>query len=1178
MKGRKLVGLSWLVAFAGCFGVGVQVHAQTWSRTVAPYQRHMNDAAILSQDRLIICGGNQTNDAISSAFSSSDVGLYWEINHDVLFPWIKACAFYDTLGGVAVGDAGGIKRTANGGFDWSDIASPTSQNINDVFFVDSAHGYAVGGLYDTEDTTQTSLFSSDGGQTWSITSNQGGHPLESVYFIDENNGIAVGPLGTIVKTVNGGQDWSSVTSPIIRDFNTVEFTDASTGYIVGGRFTNDSIRTILKSVNGGGSWTVLMDEPGGWLKDINFLGEDTAYAVGDVATVLKTTNAGVSWTPYALPETTGQERFNVVKFSGQEFGMIAGNSGVVYVLHNIGIPEVETLQAIVQPSETEILFQGTVNTFGAPAQYSFVFDTDPTLTNFSAYLPENITSTEAILVERLGTFFDPATTYYYCIRANTIGGVVYGDTLSITTTIPYTELSLDTVLNQETLLPTFGGTISGFIEEAQLFFEYGSTPLMGTEVTADPAVITDGAVYSPTYTFGTPLTNGLYYVRLKAVTPTSTYYSGTRQFLSGEPFDVLEMVSVSYDIATNVASFEGFATNVVTPSEGSFIYGGQSQFGSIPSSPQTINDTLDHTVTAAIDTLLPNNMYQVSFHLSNQYGAFESNTMNLYTGVDTSGFKTETATQITPTSSILNAYVADLNYPSDISFDYGTTTQFGLTVTGNPAQILNDEEYFVSSQLNDLEPNTLYYYRLKGTSSGIDFLGDTRQFFTGPPEIPNWDFQDWEDLSIEIPVGWNIMEDNFEKLDMDSGNSALKMLGANAAIMGYLVNEPDGPPNFNGVTPFPYRPDSVYVEMDFNVEPNDTVMILVLMDSADINISFNVLAITGTSGGIFSEYAFPISYNSPSMPENISIVALTFNIANEVNLSPNNYLAIDSIHFGESVPVIEAAKFDEWLSYDFQKLNDWTYFKYLDAVDGNTGGPSSVLPVVVGVPNDSAARVRSLMRFGNVEGGEIRTGLDNFGDQLIPIDRPHEVLTGYMSFDRQGTDTLQVDAQLSQNGEFIGYSTMNIVESIPELTAFELKLHYNSWIPEPYEPDSINIDFRIRNHDNVSLSEMVINNLGFDGFYVGEIDSVPDAVPEFAATSRPLAFPNPTSGELNLSAIPNGAMVELWSLDGKRLDEIENVQPNSKMDLSGYSKGIYLLRIFSDDKSFSQRIVIIKSK
>ena len=74
--------------------------------------------------------------------------------------------------------------------------------------------------------------------------------LNSIYFTDANTGYTVGQNGTILKTINGGNDWTALTSGTTKSLNSVYFTDINTGYAVG------VSGIILKTTNAGFGWIV----------------------------------------------------------------------------------------------------------------------------------------------------------------------------------------------------------------------------------------------------------------------------------------------------------------------------------------------------------------------------------------------------------------------------------------------------------------------------------------------------------------------------------------------------------------------------------------------------------------------------------------------------------------------------------------------------------------------------------------------------------------------------------------------------------------------------------------------------------------------------------------------------------------------------------------------------------
>ena len=75
-----------------------------------------------------------------------------------------------------------------------------------------------------------------------------GNDLTAVYIIDANTRTAVGLNGTIIRTTDGGANWTMQTSGTPNDFYGICFSNANTGTIVGAG------GTILNTTNGGVSF------------------------------------------------------------------------------------------------------------------------------------------------------------------------------------------------------------------------------------------------------------------------------------------------------------------------------------------------------------------------------------------------------------------------------------------------------------------------------------------------------------------------------------------------------------------------------------------------------------------------------------------------------------------------------------------------------------------------------------------------------------------------------------------------------------------------------------------------------------------------------------------------------------------------------------------------------------
>ncbi len=108
-----------------------------------------------------------------------------------------------------------------------------------------------------------------------------GHTVYSAYFIDANTGYAVGRFGTIIKTIDAGENWTEIFAPgIYKNLASVYFTDANTGYAVGG------YGAILKTTDAGENWTKLSKVTTNHLRSVYLTDANTGYAVGDGGTIL----------------------------------------------------------------------------------------------------------------------------------------------------------------------------------------------------------------------------------------------------------------------------------------------------------------------------------------------------------------------------------------------------------------------------------------------------------------------------------------------------------------------------------------------------------------------------------------------------------------------------------------------------------------------------------------------------------------------------------------------------------------------------------------------------------------------------------------------------------------------------------------------------------------------------
>jgi photosystem II stability/assembly factor-like uncharacterized protein len=153
----------------------------------------------------------------SCILNITDGGLSWNVqdtrtrsfNH-------QAITFSDSSHGWVVGSgiADTILYTTNCGKTWEPQTISPETHLYDVCFIDTNTGWAVGSAGSIIKTT-------DGGVTWMVQSDSG-NVLRSCTFIDANNGWIAGENGTILKTTDGGNLWIEDTL-LIGDISDYEY-------------------------------------------------------------------------------------------------------------------------------------------------------------------------------------------------------------------------------------------------------------------------------------------------------------------------------------------------------------------------------------------------------------------------------------------------------------------------------------------------------------------------------------------------------------------------------------------------------------------------------------------------------------------------------------------------------------------------------------------------------------------------------------------------------------------------------------------------------------------------------------------------------------------------------------------------------------------------------------------
>jgi photosystem II stability/assembly factor-like uncharacterized protein len=204
--------------------------------------------------------------------------------------------------GSSMGNAHGavIHKTTDGGTTWQKkVLSTVVGDIGiSIQFVDENNGWAL--IVNRSSGQTKSLHSTDGGNNWDLIETGG-----LSYFFDANIGWMTTrasltedvPPYYICHTTNGGVDWSvQYTDNTAGSIGKIQFTDLSNGWAVG-----DSAK-ILKTTDGGSNWTPITNTGNNSNhKNLFFLNANVGwiasreYSNQGGGLILHTTDGGVSW-------------------------------------------------------------------------------------------------------------------------------------------------------------------------------------------------------------------------------------------------------------------------------------------------------------------------------------------------------------------------------------------------------------------------------------------------------------------------------------------------------------------------------------------------------------------------------------------------------------------------------------------------------------------------------------------------------------------------------------------------------------------------------------------------------------------------------------------------------------------------------------------------------------------
>jgi photosystem II stability/assembly factor-like uncharacterized protein len=239
-------------------------------------------------------------------------------------------------------------KSLNGGISWDNLSKfgtwiftqkPVARNwiCKTYFPVNLSQGYGIYAKYDkiNVNITHQAVKTLDGGTTWtSIFLPK--FLMISINFFDNNFGYIVGYGGNIYRTTNAGIIWDLINfnGNTKQNLNGMCYLNkkSKTDWIIVG-----DIGTILKTTDGGTNWRIIPSGIESNLKAIKFCTNGcVGVAVGEGGKILSTRDGGDTWTVYTYPS---QENLNAISIPPNQYKVayIVGSNGII--LKTINLPD-----------------------------------------------------------------------------------------------------------------------------------------------------------------------------------------------------------------------------------------------------------------------------------------------------------------------------------------------------------------------------------------------------------------------------------------------------------------------------------------------------------------------------------------------------------------------------------------------------------------------------------------------------------------------------------------------------------------------------------------------------------------------------------------------------------------------------------------------------------------------
>lgn len=273
-------------------GLNTQIYSQ-WESTILPTNGYdIGSVKFFNPDTGLAAASG------GGVLKTTDGGNNWHQSTLPINQWPDKLDIIGNNVAYAVGYPNYNIKSTDGGENWFTINETYFNEdwvLNNLDFIDDNIGWITGARNDTFMVSKTS----DGGSSWETKYLQSPLSLfagRGLNFLNQNLGWVSISRDSIIKTTNGGDNWSTIYLGVTALTNQIFFYNASHGWIIGNG------GKILSSQDGGNTWIEQTQLLNSQLFSVFFASTTKGWAVGSdysgtsiIGIIMYTDDGGSNW-------------------------------------------------------------------------------------------------------------------------------------------------------------------------------------------------------------------------------------------------------------------------------------------------------------------------------------------------------------------------------------------------------------------------------------------------------------------------------------------------------------------------------------------------------------------------------------------------------------------------------------------------------------------------------------------------------------------------------------------------------------------------------------------------------------------------------------------------------------------------------------------------------------------